>query len=68
MICLFPISFYPSLFTPAVNKNDAKFVDIIHTDAWLYGIPIATGYVFTINFLINYNNNILLGNNKYFYL
>lgn len=38
-------TFYPSLGTPAVNKNDAKFVDIIHTDAWLYGIPIATGHV-----------------------
>lgn len=37
--------FYPSLGTPAVNKNDAKFVDIIHTDAWLYGIPISTGHV-----------------------
>lgn len=36
--------FYPSLGTPAVNKNDAKFVDIIHTDAWLYGIPISTGH------------------------
>lgn len=36
--------FYPSLGTPAVNKNDARFVDIIHTDAWLYGIPIATGH------------------------
>lgn len=37
--------FYPSLGTPAVSKKDAKFVDIIHTDAWLYGIPIATGHV-----------------------
>lgn len=37
-------TFYPSLGTAAVNKNDAKFVDIIHTDAWLYGIPISSGH------------------------
>lgn len=37
-------TFYPALGTPCVNKNDAKFVDIIHTDAWLYGIPISTGH------------------------
>lgn len=37
--------FYPSLGTAAVNKKDAKFVDIIHTDAWLYGMPSSTGHV-----------------------
>lgn len=37
-------TFYPSLGTSPVNKNDAKFVDVIHTDAWLYGIPVATGH------------------------
>lgn len=37
-------TFYPSLGTSPVNKNDAKFVDVIHTDAWLYGIPVSTGH------------------------
>lgn len=37
-------TFYPALGTAAVNKHDAKFVDIIHTDAWLYGIPVGTGH------------------------
>lgn len=32
--------FYPSLGTPAVNKNDAKFVDIIHTGDNLYNTII----------------------------
>lgn len=38
-------TFYPSLGTSPINKKDAKFVDIIHTDAWLYGGPISTGTV-----------------------
>lgn len=38
-------TFYPSFGTQAVSKNDAQFVDIIHTDAWIYGIPISTGHV-----------------------
>lgn len=35
----------PSTFTSScINKNDAKFVDIIHTDAWLYGTATSTGH------------------------
>lgn len=35
----------PSTFiSGCINKNDAKFVDIIHTDAWLYGTAISTGH------------------------
>lgn len=56
IITEFGNSFYPSLFTPAVNKNDARFVDILHTDAWLYGIPIATGFVLLIYYQYNYTN------------
>lgn len=37
--------FYPSIGSSPINKKDAKFVDIIHTDAWLYGAPIGTGTV-----------------------
>lgn len=28
-----------------INKNDALFVDIIHTDAGIFGAPINTGTV-----------------------
>lgn len=38
-------AFYPSFGTKPVNKNDAEFVDIIHTDAWFYGAPKSTGTV-----------------------
>lgn len=38
-------SFFPSMGTKPVNKNDAEFVDIIHTDAWFYGAPKSTGTV-----------------------
>lgn len=38
-------TFYPSIGTSPINKKDAKFVDIIHTDAWLYGAPVSTGTV-----------------------
>lgn len=37
--------FFPSLIYTPLNKNDAKFVDIIHTDARLYGAPVSTGTV-----------------------
>lgn len=33
-----------------IDKNDAEFVDIIHTDANFYGAPMATG---TIDFWPN---------------
>lgn len=37
--------FYPGLFFKPLNKKDADFVQIIHTDAWLYGAPVSTGTV-----------------------
>lgn len=40
----FPM-YYPSFATNPVNKKDAEFVDIIHTDAWFYGAPKSTGTV-----------------------
>lgn len=38
-------AFYPSIAAKPINKNDAIFVDIIHTDAWIYGAPKSTGTV-----------------------
>ncbi|XP_017060656.1 inactive pancreatic lipase-related protein 1 [Drosophila ficusphila] len=35
----FPL-FYPGSH---LSANDAEFVDVIHTDAWLYGAPTSTG-------------------------
>ncbi|CAO1386505.1 unnamed protein product [Diamesa serratosioi] len=37
--------FYPNLAYQPINKNDAEFVDVIHTDAGLYGTPIPSGTV-----------------------
>lgn len=38
----FPM-FYPEIFYKPISKDDAEFVDVIHTDAGLYGTPLATG-------------------------
>lgn len=38
-------AFYPSIGTHRINKDDAQFVDVIHTDAWFYGAPKNTGTV-----------------------
>lgn len=38
----FPL-FYPGLLAGHLSENDAEFVDVIHTDAFLYGAPISTG-------------------------
>jgi len=35
----FPL-FYPGTH---LSASDADFVDVIHTDAWLYGAPTSTG-------------------------
>jgi len=35
--------FYPAVFGTHISCKDAEFVDIIHTDAWLYGTPATTG-------------------------
>lgn len=37
--------FYPAIGTTAISKNDADMVDVIHTDAGLYGAPRSTGTV-----------------------
>lgn len=38
-------AFYPPIGATPINKHDAVFVDIIHTDAWIYGAPKSTGTV-----------------------
>ncbi|CAO1415320.1 unnamed protein product [Diamesa hyperborea] len=40
----FPM-FYPELFYKPISKEDAELVDVIHTDAGLYGAPLPTGTV-----------------------
>lgn len=40
----FPMFYVLKLCTP-LNKSDAEFVDVIHTDAWFYGAPFSTGTV-----------------------
>ncbi|GAB0095882.1 inactive pancreatic lipase-related protein 1 [Sergentomyia squamirostris] len=40
----FPGFYFPLKFTGALSGKDADFVDVIHTDAWLYGAPYATGH------------------------
>ncbi|XP_052865814.1 phospholipase A1 VesT1.02 isoform X1 [Anopheles cruzii] len=35
--------FYPGILATALSSKDANFVDVIHTDAWLYGAPVSTG-------------------------
>lgn len=37
----FPL-FYGT-FSYHLSKHDAEFVDVIHTDAWIYGAPVSTG-------------------------
>ncbi|XP_004521443.1 lipase member H-A [Ceratitis capitata] len=37
----FPL-FYGT-FSSHLSSDDAEFVDVIHTDAWLYGAPVSTG-------------------------
>ncbi|KAG5684759.1 hypothetical protein PVAND_013973 [Polypedilum vanderplanki] len=37
--------FYPGWIYKPLGKRDAELVDVIHTDAWLYGAPISTGTV-----------------------
>lgn len=35
--------FFPAILLDHLRHSDAEYVDIIHTDAGLYGQPIATG-------------------------
>lgn len=42
--------FFPAILLDHLKHSDAEYVDIIHTDAGLYGQPIATG---TIDFWPN---------------
>ncbi|XP_070502244.1 inactive pancreatic lipase-related protein 1 [Chironomus tepperi] len=37
--------FYPGWVYKPLGKRDAVLVDVIHTDAWLYGAPVSTGTV-----------------------
>lgn len=37
--------FYPAIGVKALGPKDADLVDVIHTDAWLYGAPFTTGTV-----------------------
>lgn len=38
----FPL-FYLGRLARRLSRHDAEFVDVMHTDAWLYGAPISTG-------------------------
>ncbi|CAO1383460.1 unnamed protein product [Diamesa tonsa] len=38
----FPL-FYPALFFKGISKSDAEFIDVIHTDGWIYGSPFSVG-------------------------
>lgn len=38
----FPL-FYMGKLANHLNQSDAQFVDVIHTDAWIYGAPVSTG-------------------------
>ncbi|XP_070502434.1 lipoprotein lipase-like [Chironomus tepperi] len=46
----FPGFYAPIPFFKAVNKDDAEFVDIIHTETGTYGTPFPTG---TVDFWVN---------------
>lgn len=37
--------FYPPIMMKHITKHDARFVDIIHSDAGLYGSPMQCGHV-----------------------
>jgi hypothetical protein len=37
--------FYPGILGTHLSQSDADLVDVIHTDAWLYGAPATTGTV-----------------------
>lgn len=41
-----------------MNKNDANLVDVIHTDAFLYGAPVRTG---TVDFWPNKGKSVQIG-------
>ncbi|XP_068619905.1 pancreatic triacylglycerol lipase-like [Battus philenor] len=36
--------FYPALLSKPFTKDDARFVDVIHTDGGAFGTPLATGH------------------------
>lgn len=37
--------YYRNRFVTPLNKNDAEFVDVIHTDSNFFGAPVETGTV-----------------------
>lgn len=49
--------FFPAILLDHLSHSDAEFVDIIHTDAGLYGQPYSTG---TVDFWPNSGNVDLL--------
>lgn len=40
----FPL-FYPAFFFKGISKSDAEFIDVIHSDGWIYGTPFSVGNV-----------------------
>ncbi|EDW11824.1 pancreatic triacylglycerol lipase [Drosophila mojavensis] len=41
----FPLFYLTAGLAAHLSASDAEFVDVIHTDAWLYGAPSSTGTV-----------------------
>lgn len=39
----FPLFYTGVGMAKHVNRHDAEFVDVMHTDAWIYGAPTSTG-------------------------
>ncbi|XP_061386543.1 lipase member H-A-like [Musca vetustissima] len=39
----FPLFYMTVGMAKHLSRHDAEFVDVIHTDAWLYGAPFSTG-------------------------
>ena len=48
-----PMFYPPIIFIKPINKNDAKFVDVIHGDALYFGTKKSTG---TVDFWPNEGN------------
>jgi hypothetical protein len=46
--------YYNNIFATPLNKNDADFVDVIHTDSNFFGAPVETG---TVDFWPNNGKN-----------
>lgn len=53
--------FYPPVLTKHLTKEDATFVDIIHSDAGYYGTPMQCG---TVDFWPNNGKGVQPGGQK----